>query len=80
MAARAQLDTFMSPIPPAERALRLFDWVIAWTESPDFRGCPILHVGSEITDPSSPRAHRGRGPTHLVVRADGDVGQGRRCG
>jgi AcrR family transcriptional regulator len=52
--ARARLDVFMAAVPPAERALRLFDWVIDWTEQPDFRGCPVLHVVSELADARHP--------------------------
>jgi AcrR family transcriptional regulator len=52
--ARERLDAYMAPIPPAERAIRLFDWVIAWTESDGFRGCPVLHVVSELSDAAHP--------------------------
>ena len=51
---RAKLEAHMAPVPPAERALHLFDWVIEWTEQPDFRGCPVMHVVSELTDPRHP--------------------------
>lgn len=52
--ARARLEVFMAAVPPADRALRLFDWVIDWTEQPDFRGCPVLHVVSELADAQHP--------------------------
>lgn len=52
--ARASIDAFMAPVAPADRALKMFDWIVAWAESPDFRGCPMQHVVSEIADPSHP--------------------------
>ncbi len=53
-AAREQIDAFTSAVPPGERALRIFDWVAEWVESPEFRGCPIQRVVSEIADPAHP--------------------------
>jgi AcrR family transcriptional regulator len=72
--ARARLEAYMAPIPPAERALRLFDWVLEWTEMPDFRGCPVLHVVSEIADAAHPARvvaaeQRAWVQQHLVVWA-----------
>lgn len=52
--ARAQIETCLSATPPNERALRFFDWVVEWVESPDFRGCPLQHVVAEISDPKHP--------------------------
>jgi AcrR family transcriptional regulator len=52
--SRASLAAYMAPVAPADRALRVFDWVIAWTEQPAFRGCPVLHVVSELSDPEHP--------------------------
>jgi AcrR family transcriptional regulator len=53
-AARASIDAFVSPVPPEERALRMFDWILEWVEAPEFRGCPMQHVVSEIADPAHP--------------------------
>jgi len=53
-AARSGIDAYVSAFPPEQRALRLFDWVIEWTESPDFRGCPVQHVVAEIADQKHP--------------------------
>lgn len=52
--ARAAIDTFIARIPPADRALRIFDWVVEWVETPDFRGCPMQHVLSELADGEHP--------------------------
>jgi len=52
--AQASIGAFVADIPPAERAVRFFDWVVAWTESKDFRGCPMQHVVGELSDPSHP--------------------------
>ncbi len=30
------------------------DWVVEWAESKDFRGCPLQHTVSELTDPAHP--------------------------
>ncbi len=51
---RTRLEATMAAIPPADRALHLFDWVIEQTRQPDFRGCPVMHVVSELTDPQHP--------------------------
>ena len=53
-AAQESIESFMSTIAPEHRALRFFDWVVAWTEAPEFRGCPMQHVVSEIPDASHP--------------------------
>lgn len=52
--ARAKIDAFVIDIPPADRALRFFDWVVEWTKAPDFRGCPLYHVVAELSDPKHP--------------------------
>lgn len=52
--ARAQIETYLAEIPPAERALRFFDWVLEWTRSPDFRGCPLQHIVAEVSDTNHP--------------------------
>ena len=52
--SRAKIESFVAEVPPAERALRFFDWVVTWTESPDFRGCPMQHVAGELTDVKHP--------------------------
>jgi AcrR family transcriptional regulator len=53
-AARASIDAFVSTVPPKDRALRMFDWIIEWVEAPEFRGCPMQHVVSEIADATHP--------------------------
>jgi AcrR family transcriptional regulator len=52
--ARLQIETYLSNTPPNERALRFFDWVVEWVKSPDFRGCPLQHVVTELSDPKHP--------------------------
>lgn len=52
--AREAIDAWVAQVPPAERALRLFDYVVRWTAEPDFRGCPVQHVVGEIADPAHP--------------------------
>ena len=52
--ARLHIDTFLRDTPPAERALRFFDWVVAWVESADFRGCPLQHIVAEFCDAEHP--------------------------
>ena len=34
--------------------LKFFDWVVEWAESKDFRGCPLQHTVSELTDAAHP--------------------------
>lgn len=51
---RAQMTEFVRDVPPAERAIKIFDWIVAWVESADFRGCPLQHVVSEIPNPEHP--------------------------
>ncbi len=53
-ASRDNIDAFVADIPAAERAYRVFDFVIAWTESSDFRGCPLQHVVSELPSADHP--------------------------
>src|SRR5437762_8507642 len=38
----------------SQRALTFFDWVVEWAESKDFRGCPLQHTVSELTDAAHP--------------------------
>jgi AcrR family transcriptional regulator len=52
--ARAQIETYVADIPPPERALRFFDWVVEWTKSRDFRGCPLQHIVTELSDIKHP--------------------------
>jgi AcrR family transcriptional regulator len=52
--ARASIEAYLADTPPADRALRFFDWVVAWAESKDFRGCPLQHAVSELTDAAHP--------------------------
>jgi hypothetical protein len=52
--ARANIDAYLAGTPPSQRALKFFDWVVEWAESKDFRGCPLQHTVSELTDPAHP--------------------------
>lgn len=52
--AREQIEAWQAAVPPAERALRFFDWVIEWTQTKGYRGCPLQHVVTEICDPKHP--------------------------
>ena len=33
---------------------RFFDWVVMWAQSAGFRGCPLQHTLSELTDAAHP--------------------------
>jgi len=52
--ARAKIEAYLADTPPSGRALRFFDWVVEWAESKDFRGCPLQHTVSELTDATHP--------------------------
>ena len=52
--ARANIEAYLADTPPSQRALKFFDWVVDWAESKDFRGCPLQHTVSELTDPAHP--------------------------
>jgi len=52
--ARATIEAYLADTPPSQRALKFFDWVVEWAESKDFRGCPLQHTVSELTDPAHP--------------------------
>jgi AcrR family transcriptional regulator len=52
--ARASIEAYLAGTPPSQRALRFFDWVVEWAESKDFRGCPLQHTVTELTDASHP--------------------------
>lgn len=54
MDARAAIEAYLSDTPPSQRALTFFDWVVEWAESKDFRGCPLQHAVSELTDAAHP--------------------------
>ena len=76
--ARAHIEAYLADTPPSQRALKFFDWVVEWAESKDFRGCPLQHTVSELTD----AAHPARAPL-LTVSASGSrsvssSGRGRR--
>ncbi len=47
---RVRIVDFMEEVPPADRALRYFDWIIGWVDRQGFRGCPMQHVVSELQD------------------------------
>jgi AcrR family transcriptional regulator len=52
--ARAHIEAYLAGTPPSQRVLKFFDWVVAWAESKDFRGCPLQHTVSELTDAAHP--------------------------
>jgi hypothetical protein len=52
--ARANIEAYLADTPPSQRALKFFDWVVEWAESKDFRGCPLQHTVSELTDAAHP--------------------------
>ena len=52
--ARASIESYLAGTPPSQRALRFFDWVVEWAESKDFRGCPLQHTVTELTDAAHP--------------------------
>jgi AcrR family transcriptional regulator len=52
--ARTQIEAYLANVPPAQRAARFFDWVVEWTKSPDFRGCPLQHLAAEVCDRTHP--------------------------
>jgi AcrR family transcriptional regulator len=52
--ARAHIEAYLADTPPSQRALKFFDWVVTWAESRDFRGCPLQHTVSELTDAAHP--------------------------
>ena len=54
MDGRASVEAYLVDTPPSQRALRFFDWVVMWAKSEDFRGCPLQHTLSELTDPAHP--------------------------
>ena len=54
MDARAHIERYLADTPPSQRALKFFDWVVDWAESKDFRGCPLQHTVSELTDAAHP--------------------------
>jgi AcrR family transcriptional regulator len=52
--ARASIEAYLADTPPSQRALRFFDWVVGWAESNEFRGCPLQHTVTELTDAAHP--------------------------
>jgi AcrR family transcriptional regulator len=52
--ARASIEAYLADTPPPQRALKFFDWVVQWAESKDFRGCPLQHTVTELTDAAHP--------------------------
>jgi AcrR family transcriptional regulator len=54
MDARGAIEAYLADTPPSQRALKFFDWVVEWAESKDFRGCPLQHTVSELTDAAHP--------------------------
>jgi AcrR family transcriptional regulator len=54
MDARVHIERYLADTPPSQRALKFFDWVVDWAESKDFRGCPLQHTVTELTDAAHP--------------------------
>ena len=52
--ARAHIEAYLADTPLSQRALKFFDWVVEWAESKDFRGCPLQHTVTELTDAAHP--------------------------
>jgi AcrR family transcriptional regulator len=52
--SRTAITAYLADVPPADRAFRIFDWLVAWAESADFRGCPMQHLVAEITERDHP--------------------------
>lgn len=52
--SREQIAAFMDGVPPAQRALRYFDYVVQSVDAPEFRGCPLQHAVSELSDGGHP--------------------------
>jgi AcrR family transcriptional regulator len=52
--ARAAIEAYLADTPPAQRALKFFDWVVEWAESKGFRGCPLQHTVTELTNAAHP--------------------------
>ena len=52
--ARTKIEAYLAETPPSQRALKFFDFVVEWAESKDFRGCPLQHTVSELTDAAHP--------------------------
>jgi AcrR family transcriptional regulator len=52
--ARAHIEAYLADTPSSQRALKFFDWVVDWAESKDFRGCPLQHTVTELTDVAHP--------------------------
>lgn len=59
--ARHSIEAYLADTPPAQRALKFFDWVVDWAESKEFRGCPLQHTVSELTDAAHPARAVARG-------------------
>jgi AcrR family transcriptional regulator len=70
--ARASMLAFIAPIPRADRALRIFDWVLEWTESASFHGCPVQHVANELTDKRHPARIIAAEQRHYMLSAFGE--------
>ena len=52
--SRELLLSYMEDVPPAERAVRVFDFVSDWARSREFRGCPMQMIASELSEPEHP--------------------------
>ena len=52
--ARAKIEAYLADTPASQRALKFIDWVVEWAESKEFRGCPLQHTVSELTDAAHP--------------------------
>jgi AcrR family transcriptional regulator len=52
--ARANIEAYLADTPLSQRTRKFFDWVVEWAESKNFRGCPLQHTVSELTDAAHP--------------------------
>jgi AcrR family transcriptional regulator len=66
--ARANIEAYLADTPPSQRALKFFDWVVEWTESKDFRGCPLQHTVAELTDAAHPARAIAQGQREWFVQ------------
>ena len=74
--ARASIEAYLADTPPSQRALKFFDWVVEWAESKDFRGCPLQHTVSELTDAAHPARAIAHGQRAVVRGAFPRVDEG----
>lgn len=66
-AARTAIENYVEKFPAAERALRFFDYVVGWTQQPDFRGCPVQHFVGELADRDHPARRLARDQRQWLI-------------